>query len=268
MTLDYIKREMQIKNYSHKTIDSYLYCIKYLITYYHKPPNKINTDEIKEYIQYKINKDVSSSTIAVYINAFNFLYQKIYRRSFDLKINIPKRAKKLPIVLSKTQIQTIIQNIKNTKHKLVVSMAHASGLRVSEIQSIKIRDLDLDQKIIHIKHAKGKKDRLTILSDKIIPDLTKIIASKNSNDFIFESERGGKMSTRTLQKIFTNALKKSDIKKLATFHSLRHSFATHLLENGTSIRYIQKLLGHSNIQTTQIYTKVTNPNLKNTKSPL
>lgn len=265
---DYIRREMQIRNYSHKTIDAYLHCIKHLILYYHKPPNKINTNEIKDYIQHKINEGASSSTISVYINALNFMYQKIYHQAFNLKINIPKRTKKLPIVLSKIEIQKIIQSVKNSKHKLIISMAYASGLRVSEIQNLKICDFDLVQKTIHIKQSKGKKDRITILSEKLIPDLTKIISNKNSNDFIFESERGGKMSTRTLQKIFESALKKSGTKKPATFHSLRHSFATHLLENGTSIRYIQELLGHSNIQTTQIYTKVTNPNLKNIKSPL
>lgn len=265
---DYIQREMQIKNYSRKTIDAYLHCLKHLILYYHKPPKKINANEIKEFIRHKIDKGISSSTASVYINAFNFLYQKIYHQPLKLKIELPKRAKKLPIVLSKIEIQKIIQSVNNSKHKLIISMAYASGLRVGEIQNLKISDLDLEQKIIHIKQAKGKKDRLTILSDKLIPDIARMIANKSAKNFVFESERGGKMATRTLQKIFKNALKKSGVKKPASFHCLRHSFATHLLENGTSIRYIQELLGHSNIQTTQIYTRVTNPSIKNITSPL
>ena len=121
---------------------------------------------------------------------------------------------------------------------------------------------------VHIKGAKGRKDRITIVPEKMKNGLRNIIAGKKGNDFIFESARGGRLTTRSAQKVFDSALKKAKIKKSATFHSLRHSFATHLLENGTDIRYVQELLGHSNIRTTQIYTKVTNPMLKNIKSPL
>ena len=118
------------------------------------------------------------------------------------------------------------------------------------------------------KEAKGKKDRITIFPERIENDIQNLIAGKNSDDYLFESERGGRLTERTAQKIFENALKKSGIQKDATFHSLRHSFATHLLENGVDVRYVQVLLGHQNIRTTQIYTKVTNPAIKNIKSPL
>jgi site-specific recombinase XerD len=149
----------------------------------------------------------------------------------------------------------------------MIALAYSGGLRVSEIINLKIKDLDLAELIIHIKNAKGNKDRITVFPEKLVMDLRKLIANKNFNDYVFASERGGKLTERTAQKIFENALKKSEIKKEATFHSLRHSFATHLLENGTDVRYVQELLGHSNIRTTQIYTKVTNPKLKNIKSP-
>jgi len=151
---------------------------------------------------------------------------------------------------------------------LIISLSYGAGLRISEAQNLKVKDIDFDELTIHIKNAKGKKDRITILPEKIKNDLQKALSFKDQNDFIFESERGGKLSTRTLQKIFEKALMKTGIKKPATFHSLRHSFATHLLENGTDIRYVQELLGHQNIRTTQIYAHVTNPNLKNIKSPL
>ena len=128
--------------------------------------------------------------------------------------------------------------------------------------------LNLEELTIHLKNAKGKKDRITIFPEKIKKELRVLVMSKNPDDYVFISERGGKLSERTLQKIFEKALKRAGIKKDATFHSLRHSFATHLLENGVDVRYVQELLGHQSIRTTQIYTKVTNPSIKNIKSPL
>jgi len=162
----------------------------------------------------------------------------------------------------------VISSIKNLKHKLIISLAYGAGLRVSEVVNLKIKDINLDELTIHLKNAKGKKDRITIFSEKIKNDLQNLIAGKNLNDYLFESERGGKLTERTVQKVFENALRGAGIKKDATFHSLRHSFATHLLENGVDVRYVQELLGHANIRTTQVYTKVTNPKLKNIKSPL
>ena len=186
------------------------------------------------------------------------------------KINLKfaKRSKKLPIVLSREEIKNIIEAIKNPKHKLIISLAYGAGLRISEVISLKVKDVNLEELTIHLKNAKGKKDRITIFSEKIKTDLRHLIADKNPNNYLFESERGGKLTERTAQKVFENALRKAGIKKDATFHSLRHSFATHLLENGVDVRYVQELLGHQNIRTTQIYTQVTNPKLKNIRSPL
>ena len=147
-------------------------------------------------------------------------------------------------------------------------MAYGSGLRVSEVIALKIKDVNLDELTIHLKEAKGKKDRLTIFPEKLKDKIRNLIAGKEKNDYVFESERSGKLTERTAQKIFKQALQRAGIKKEATFHSLRHSFATHLLENGVDVRYVQELLGHTNIRTTQIYTHITNPGLKNIKSPL
>jgi len=141
-------------------------------------------------------------------------------------------------------------------------------LRVSEIINLKVKDLNLDELTIHLKQAKGKKDRLTLIPEKLVNDLRNLIAGKLNNDYVFASERGGKLTERTAQIVFAKALSLAGIKKEATFHSLRHSFATHLLENGVDVRYVQELLGHANIRTTQIYTHVTNPAIKNIKSPL
>jgi len=183
-------------------------------------------------------------------------------------LKFAKRSKKLPIVLSREEIKNIIDATRNPKHKLIISLAYGAGLRISEVVNLKLKDIDFNELTIHLKNAKGKKDRITIFPEKIKNDLQNLIASKNSDDYVFESERGGKLTERTAQKVFENALRGASIKKDATFHSLRHSFATHLLENGVDVRYVQELLGHQNIRTTQVYTQVTNPKLKNIKSPL
>ena len=169
--------------------------------------------------------------------------------------------------MSKKEIEKTLFIIDNQKHKLMVSLGYAAGLRVSEVVNLKVKDIDLEELIIHIKDAKGKKDRITVFPKKLKNNIQNLIVGKNNNDLVFENNRGGKITTTSLQKILKNALKKAKIKKDATFHSLRHSFATHLLENGTDVRYVQELLGHQNIRTTQIYTQVTNPSLKNIKSP-
>lgn len=162
----------------------------------------------------------------------------------------------------------VINSANNPKHKLILSLAYAAGLRVSEVINLKIQDIDADELTIHLKGAKGDKDRITIFPEKLKEDIIKLVAGRTGNDYLFSSERGGKLTERTAQKVFEKALKKAGIKKDATFHSSRHSFATHLLENGVDVRYVQELLGHQNIMTTQLYTKVTNPMIKNIKSPL
>lgn len=149
-----------------------------------------------------------------------------------------------------------------------MSLAYSAGLRVSEVVNLRVRDIDITEMTITVRQGKGMKDRLTVISPRILDSLHKFTAGKKGNDYLFESERGGKLTTSTAQLVFQQCLKKSGIQKEATFHSLRHSFATHLLENGTDVRYVQALLGHANIRTTQIYTHVTNPMIKNIKSPL
>ena len=169
--------------------------------------------------------------------------------------------------MSREEIEKIIKATDNAKYKLMISLVYACGLRVSEVINLRVADLDINELVVHIKGAKGKKDRISILPERLQNDLRNIIAGKDASDFVFSSNRGGKLTSTSLQKMFRKSLAKAQIKKPATFHSLRHSFATHLLENGTDVRYVQELLGHANIRTTQIYTQVTNPKLKNIKSP-
>ncbi|MCK4744632.1 tyrosine-type recombinase/integrase [Candidatus Parcubacteria bacterium] len=265
-----LERELKIRGFSRKTVKSYLHYNKELLKFNNKSPKNINSDDIKEYLFYLKNKKLANATLNVAINAIKFYYAQILKRKFFVNKEIfrTKKAQKLPEVLNKEEIGKIFSVIKNAKHKLILGLIYSSGLRVSEIINVKQGDLDFENKILKVKQSKGAKDRITILSEKIAVVLEKYIKNKKAGNYIFESARGGKLSERTIQKIFENALKNSGVKKSATCHSLRHSFATHLLESGISIRCIQELLGHARLETTQIYTKVANNKLKEIKSPL
>jgi len=172
------------------------------------------------------------------------------------------------VILSREEINKMIDLTRNFKHRLLLALAYAAGLRVSEIVCLRAQDIDLKGLTLTVRQGKGKKDRLTVISAALLPELQQIMAGKGGDNYVFESERGGRLTEATAQKVFYQALRRASINKPATFHSLRHSFATHLLENGVDVRYVQELLGHANIRTTQIYTHVTNPSLKNIKSPL
>jgi len=266
--LEQMEREFKIRNYSPKTAKSYLYGLREYFTFKKTGLEILDIENIKVFLLNCEQKGVSAQSRNLFLNAVKFYYQNVVNINQKIEIHSAKKQKSLPVVLSRNEIEKILELIQNTKHKLLLSLAYGAGLRVSEIVTLKVKDLDLNEMTLHIKQAKGQKDRISILPEKLINNLRNLIAGKSSNDFVFASERGGKLTTRTAQKVFENGLKKSGIKKDATFHSLRHSFATHLLENGVDVRYVQELLGHQNIRTTQIYTHVTNPSLKNIKSPL
>ena len=259
---------MQISGYSPRTITSYTFCARKLYRHFQKPLHQISESDFRRFLALLTKNKYSPFTLNLYHASLKYVVDHVYHKPFSFRFPYAKRHKKLPIVLSRKEIRNIMKNIKNAKHKLLVSLSYGAGLRVSEVLHLRVKDIDLDELTIHLKQAKGRKDRITILSEKLKTDIQNLIAGKARQDFVFESERGGGLTARSAQAVFQRALKKTGIKKSATFHSLRHSFATHLLENGVDVRYVQELLGHANIRTTQVYTKVTNPKLKNIKSPL
>lgn len=265
--LEKIEIELKLRNYSRRTIKSYLLCLSDYFNYIKIIKKDPNISLIKEYLLKKIDKGNAPQTINLYLNAIKYFYREIYKSNVFINLKFAKTSNKLPVVLSRNEIENITNNIANTKHKLIISLAYAAGLRVSEVINLKIKDIDFNELTIHLKNAKGNKDRLTIFPEKLKNNIINLTAGKLGNDYLFESGRGGKLTERTAQKVFENALQKTKIQKDATFHSLRHSFATHLLENGVDVRYVQELLGHTNIRTTQLYTKVTNPSIKKIKSP-
>lgn len=268
MLIKKLKEYMRLKNYSPKTIKAYSSCAQSLYKHFKKPLNKINEQEFRGFLTSLFDKGYSSYTVNQYHAALKLILIKVYKMPFKLDLPYAKRPKKLPIVLSRPEIKKILEQIINLKHRLIVGIIYACGLRVSEVVNLKIKDVDFERKMLTIRQGKGKKDRVTLLPTSLISQLKPIIEMNSANDYLFSSNRGGKLTTRSVQSVFQKALKKSKIKKAASCHSLRHSFATHLLENGVDIRYIQELLGHSNLKTTQIYTKVAKHNLVKIKSPL
>lgn len=183
------------------------------------------------------------------------------------KIHRPRREKVLPNVLSKEEVIKLIDATENLKHKTLLALIYSAGLRISEALSMKPKDIDSVRMLIHVKNAKGKKDRYTLLSEKILLLLREYYLVYKPKDYLFEGQFGGMYSSRSAQVILKEAAKKAGIKKPITLHTLRHSFATHLLESGTDLRYIQDLLGHSSPKTTMIYTHVSTSSLKKIKNP-
>lgn len=263
-----LERELRIRNYSPRTIKSYIFALGQYFSFKKYDFSVFDQNNVEEFLLFSANRGLSAQSRNLFLNAIKFYYKHIVGNNGLVRIRSAKKENKLPVVLSKEEVSLLLSSVKNNKHNLLLSIAYGAGLRVSEVVSLKVQDIDLSALLVYVRQAKGRRDRISVLSESLVKKLIVFSSAKSANDYLFESRRGGKLNARTAQKIFENALKKSGIKKQATFHSLRHSFATHLLENGVSIRYIQELLGHQNIRTTQIYTHLTNPQLKNIKSPL
>lgn len=266
--LDRAEIELRVRNYSPKTIKTYLYFLREFFAFRITQPAEDNETAVKRFLLALESKGASAESRNLGLSALKFYFRNVEKDRRKLEIQTAKRNHALPVVLSREEIGRMLDSTSNMKHRLMLGLAYGAGLRVSEVVDAKVQDIDLAEMTIHIKQAKGKKDRISILSAKLIDDLRIMIAGRSGSDFLFPSEWGGKLTTRTAQKIFEHALDRANIHKPATFHSLRHSFATHLLENGVDIRYVQELLGHNNIRTTQRYTQVTNPKLKSITSPL
>src|SRR3989344_5398769 len=223
----YLKKledELRLRRYSPKTIKSYKGCVVEYLRAKQDNLDSIDIDFIKQYLLTKVDKGMSSQTTNQSLQAINFFCRNVLKFHGKIDIRFAKTPSKLPIVLSRDEIQSILAVINNEKHKLMIALAYSGGFRVSEIINLKIKDINLEELTIHIKGAKGNKDRITIFSEKLVRDIGKLISNNNFDCYVFISERGGKLTERTAQKVFENALKKTGIKKDATFHSLRHSF--------------------------------------------
>ncbi len=260
--LEKLERELKIRNYSIKTIKSYLHSVSGFLEF--AKTEGINLETAKDYISYLL-KNQNPSSVNKDKFAIKFFFKHVLYQDLDLPTI--KKNKTLPEILTIKEIRDLIINTSNVKHDLIIKLLYGCGLRVSEIINLAKEDLNLKEGLIHIKLAKGKKDRFVKIPESIKKELNSYYNLDNSA-LLFPSNRKGKLTSSTIQAILKTAAKKAGITKRVYPHLLRHSFATHLLEQGTDIRIIQKLLGHSNIKTTQIYTQISQANIKNIKSPL
>ena len=267
---DDLKRELLSRKYSYRTVKGYLYYNREFLNFIGKSPSEINDEDIKKYLVYlSEERQSATSTLNQAINALKFYYGSMLKRKFVYEVRRPRKDKKLPVVLSKEEVAKIINSVDNLKHKTILMLTYSAGLRVGEVVRLQIEDVDSKRMLIHIKGAKGRKDRYTLLSEIALEILREYWRKYKPEKWLFGGAKEGRyLSIRSVQKIFEHACEKAGIRKDITIHGLRHSFATHLLEGGTDLRYIQELLGHKDSKTTEIYTHVSTKSLGKIRSPL
>ena len=259
--------ELKLRGFSGQTSKMYLFYNRKFLDFVKKSPDQVGEDDIKEFLAYKMSDhSLSNASIALIKASLKFYYSDMLGKNLSL-IKTPRASKKLPVVLSRKEIKDLLDNTVNIKHRLMIELLYSTGLRLSECINLKYSDLDLNEGIGWVRMGKGSKDRMFIISDIFRNDLTGYMEKNGSKGYIF-SIKGEKMSPRGIQHAIKVSAERAGIEKNIHVHTLRHSFATHLLENGVDIRKIQKLLGHSNLQTTQIYTQVSTEEIKKIKSPL
>ncbi|MDC0634994.1 site-specific integrase [Flavobacteriaceae bacterium] len=263
-------QKLELKKYSNNTVKSYVSCFEGFINYFpNQEIDNLNELDIRTYIQKLVKEKRSNSYINVAINSIKFYYEIVLGMPNRFyMIERPRVSKKLPLVLSKAEVKNLIDATNNLKHRCIVSLLYSGGLRRSELLNLKLTDIDSSRMLIYIKDAKGNKDRYTLLSKTALLDLRSYYKEWRPKVYLFESPDGKKYSASSIGKLISNSAIKAGIKKHVSAHTLRHSFATHLLEGGTDLRYIQLLLGHNSTKTTEIYTHVAKSSFDSIKNPL
>ncbi|MCL2766027.1 MAG: tyrosine-type recombinase/integrase [Treponema sp.] len=264
-----LETELRSKKYSIQTQRAYIYYNRLFCRTLQKSPEEINTDDLTKFLALmEKNRNYSASAINLAISAIKFFYKYVLKNDSISEQRRPRQDKRLPVVLSKEEIVKILGTEKNPKHRLLLMLIYSSGLRVSEVVSLKTEHIDLSRGVIYIRQGKGMKDRCTMLSEKAAQYIKEYYKCYGIDKWIFPGQKTARhMSIRSAQYIFNKAVRKAGISKNISIHGLRHTFATHLLENGTDIRYIQALLGHANLRTTERYTHVARRSVLNVKSP-
>ena len=262
--LQAVKERCILRGFSNQTIKSYVYNVKRFLEFIGKSGFNLSKEGVRSYL---LAQNVGINSSRLQYASISFLFREILNRPFSFEeIPIKKKEKQLPKVISKEKIKQMIDLTENLKHKLLIKILYSSGLRLQELIDLKRKNIDFERGIINVKKGKGNKDRITLISDELKLDLLKYYSNNTfKTEYVFEG-RSGKYTKKSVQKVLKLAGMK--IRMRVTPHMLRHSFATHLLEQGIDIRHIQKLLGHSDLKTTEIYTHVSTKDLSNIKSPL
>lgn len=265
------KEQLVLKRYSQNTVKTYCSCfLKFMAFFKNQSIDTLSKEEIKSFLLHLIQeKKVSPSTQNQYINAIKFYYEKVLKQpKIRMAIERPRKRNHLPKIISEQEVLSLLSITQNLKHKAITCLLYASGLRVSEVINLKPLHLDFINYTIHIKQSKGFKDRVSIMGEAAALVLKKYLKTYKPKEYLFEGQFGGKYSPRSINKFLKLNAKKVGISDTISAHMLRHSFATHLLDNGTDIRFIQELLGHNSTKTTQRYTHVSQRMLKRIESPI
>ena len=262
--------KLEIKKYANNTVKTYVSCFEKFMNHYHESDiDDLNENDIRKYILSLVQNNQSTSYINQAINSIKFYYEVVNGMPNRFyAIERPRKERKLPVVLSKEDVLKVIDSTNNLKHKCIVSLLYSAGLRRSELLNLIPQDIDSRRMVIRVNGAKGNKDRFTLLSKTILSDLREYFKQYRPEEYLFEGKYGGKYNANSVFKIVSNAAIKAGIRVKVSPHVLRHSFATHLLESGTDLRYIQILLGHNSSKTTEIYTHVATNNFNSIKNPL
>ena len=266
--VELMRREIRLRGYSSKTEQAYVHGLKLFLAFVAHKPLPCSEETIKSFLIQRRDGGMAGQTVNLCLCAVKFFYRHVLKIPTTLSLKFEKKSKRLPVVLTREEVMRILGELLNKKHRLLVGLAYGAGLRVSEAIAVRVGDLDFDRGLLYVRQGKGRKDRVTLIPNTFSKQLQNVCSIKDSKDWLFESQRGGQLSSRTAQKIFEQACKRAKISKSVTFHSLRHSFATHMLEQGTDIRYVQELLGHASLKTTQRYTQLTEVGLRQLRSPI
>lgn len=268
---DMMERDLQIRGFSSSTQQCYLGRMKEFVRYFMQPPDELTTADINRYQLYlaqerKVSWGVFNQSVA----AVRFFYRITLQKDLEIeRIPYQKTGRKLPIVLSQQEVKALLETPANIKHRAILMATYAGGLRVSEVVNLRVIDIDSQRMTLRIEQGKGRKDRYVMLSAKLLGVLRQYWKTVRPSCWLFPGQIPGRHLTRSaVGRIFYQARDRAGITKKVSVHSLRHSFATHLLESGVNIRKIQVLLGHNSLQSTQVYTNVANDYLDNTPSPL
>lgn len=266
--IERMTENMQLFGFSQRTQETYSYRVQKLIEYFNKLPEEISDEEIREYFLYLQNKKkYSRATMTIALCGIKFFYEKTLNKKFDVfNIVRPKKGGKLPVVLSKEEVRSILKNIRVLRHRVCLTLIYSCGLRLKEGVGLRVNQIDSKRMLIHIREAKGNHDRYVPLPQSTLQLLRLHYKTHRNPEFVFPAPgRGGRSESTSakplpdssIQTVFKKSLKELGINKNASVHTLRHSYATHLLEDGTDIRIIQEFLGHRSIRTTMIYTQLT-----------
>lgn len=263
---------LRIQNYSYKTLKNYKQALIALIRY--ADPKSIDDLPKPDYLRYLLflteKKRFSSATLNVHINAYKFYRENVLQHNTEFyAIDLPRQPAKLPTVYSVAEVKTILANTTSLKYQTLFKLVYATGLRLSEVASLRLSDLDHNRRLINVRCGKGKKDRVVMLTSKLATAISEYLTCHHPKIYLFEgADNHEPLHIRTIQQVYSDTVRFAGIRKKGGIHTLRHSFATHLLESGTDIRYIQQLLSHESILTTMRYTHVTADKISQIRSPL